>query len=436
MTEDAKRAKDESAAQKDRVEEQQNNQDKEVSDTDTASQTDEKTQAKATSDQAEDNNSTKTTVVPESEDEEATESEEKAERDGTADEKKDGESEAEPEENDTANEDGVAEDDNKVEKIEIEIEADDFKEPGSDFQSDVREQIENCKFEIVAALQESVHNELEEVTERQVRKIERRRRSGVIVRDIIILILSIIVGFFAYCLYDAQYFEFLRPKCEENSSCETESKNNSEPTEEAVKDTVWYQQNYGYLLDSLKLNLDADKISAYYLYTGDYKVDEIEPEYLLGMAYNKLDANVSYDSDSGIAVPAKDLQTAFVNLVGKADGFVKRNFTYHCANFTYDKANDKFTTPSLLCADTAKREIAEEVDEIYEEGSAIYFLTTAAIYDRKEESFYSFDDLFKPVVRNVARGDFAKHKSLFNQYQYQFKKVDGKYYFSGVMKLR
>lgn len=329
--------------------------------------------------------------------------------------------------------------------IEISIELPDQDESNqkkasdTNFQESVREQIENCKFEIISSLQDSIHGELKDYTIKQIRKVERRRRTGVIVRDIIILVLAAIVGYFSYCLYDAKYFDFMKSECERQGNCESvnEGSNNSQvQAPEVVKDTAWYQRNYGYLFDSLKINLNADKVSAYYLYSGDYKVSEIQPSYLLAMAYNRLNSNITYDSDKGIMIPANDLKNSFTNLFGSADHFAKQKFTYDCANFEYDKESDSFVTPSIQCNSTSNRQIVEEIDEIYEEGNAMYFLTTAAIYDKAEEGFYTFDNLFKPVAKNVEKDDLSKHKSLLNQYQYRFKKVDDKYYFSDIVKLK
>lgn len=95
-----------------------------------------------------------------------------------------------------------------------------------DFQAEIRDQIENCKFEIVAALQESVHNEMRHVMQNQIRKTERRRVFGVVVRDILILILIVIAGFFAYRLYEYGEFKFLFPACDQDSqsgSCENQA---------------------------------------------------------------------------------------------------------------------------------------------------------------------------------------------------------------------
>lgn len=307
----------------------------------------------------------------------------------------------------------------------------------NDFQTNIREQIENVKFEIISSIQENLHTELKDYMLKQIRKTERRRRIGVIVRDVVILLLAIVVGYFGYCLYDAQYFDFMRPVCDPDSVCEDRKNDNTEAAEpEVVKDTAWYQRNYGTLFDSLQINLNADKVGAYYLYSDDYKVSEIQPNYLLAMAYNRLNSNITYDSDKGIMVPANDLKASFINLFGSADHFTKQSFTYDCAEFTYDRMSDSFITPSMQCNSTSNRQIIEEIDEIYEEGNAMYFLTTATIFDKAVESFYSFDNLFKPIVQNVEKTDFSKHKSVLNRYQYRFKKVDNKYYFSDIVKLK
>lgn len=306
-----------------------------------------------------------------------------------------------------------------------------------EFQTGIREQIENVKFEIISSIQENLHSELKDYTLKQIRKIERRRRIGVIVRDVVILLLAVVVGYFGYCLYDAQYFDFMQPFCEQSDSCEDDKNEGDTKTDsEVVKDTAWYQRTYGYLFDSLQINLNADKVSAYYLYSDDYKVSDIQPSYLLAMAYNRLNSNITYDSDKGIMVPANDLKTSFVNLFGDAEYFTKQNFTYDCAEFTYDRVSDSFITPSVQCNSTSNRQIVEEVDEIYEEGNVIYFLTTAAIFDKAEGSLYTFDNLFKPVAQNVEKADFAKYKASSNRYQYRFKKIDDKYYFSDIVKLK
>ena len=316
-----------------------------------------------------------------------------------------------------------------------------------EFQAEIREQIENCKFEIVAALQENIHTELTEVMEKQIRKVERRRRAGFWLRDIIILILSVAVGFCLYFLYDAQYFDFILPRRDSNDSGESSITANSQDEPEVVKDKDWYLAEYKDLFQSLQTGLDANRISAYYLYSGDYKASEIPSEYLLAMAYSKLSlsrstSNIQNNTADVIVndtvILATDLRKAFIDLIGTDEGFEKQNFKYDCTEFRYDRTIDSFvatTVSSCTNSPAAGRSILEEVDNVYEEGNVLYFLTTATVYDRADGSFYGFNNLFKPLVKNVEEGDLSRHSSLLNHYQYQFKKKNDKYYFSSIVKL-
>lgn len=305
-----------------------------------------------------------------------------------------------------------------------------------DFQTEVREQIENCKFEIISSLQESVHRELKNVMHDQIRKTERRRIRGVIVRDIFILILAVVVGYFGYCLYDAKYFDFFQPSCEKETTCQPDTNTpDPEPEPEEVKDFAWYYKTYSYLFDGLRTNLNADTVSAYYLYSGDYKVADIPSNYLLGMAYNQLSAQ-NYTTNN-ILVSADDLRLAFNHTFGSTDYFNKSSFSHACHDFTYEKSTDTFVAPILNCTDDSTRKILEEVTDIYEEGNVLYFLTTATVYDRSDNSFYTFDNLFRPVATDVTEADLTTYAGLLNKYQYQFKRTDNNnYYFSAITKLK
>lgn len=306
-----------------------------------------------------------------------------------------------------------------------------------EFQEAVREQIENCKNELKVSLEQSIRQEFSLIVKKQLKAANRRRRIGAIVRDIVILILAATVGYFGWCLYDVRYFDWIGPQQEVSAPDVSGNQEVNEP-EAVVKDTRWYVNNYGYLFEDLQLDLNADNVEAYYLYSDDRKVSEIKPAYLLGMAYNKVmpTAESSADTTARTSVTAADLRMAFEGMFGTADYFEKVSFTHGCKKFTYVREDDIFVTENGDCSSKSEREIVEEVDEMYEEGSVLYVLTTAAIYDADEASFYSFDNLFKPAVTNAEKSDLGKNRAVLNQYQYQFKKTGEKYHFSGVVKLQ
>ena len=304
-----------------------------------------------------------------------------------------------------------------------------------EFQTEIREQIENCKNELQSALTQSIQEEFKVIVEKQLQVANRRRRTAVILRDMMILLLAVVVGYFGWCLYDVRYFGWMGTRGDCNENC-SEVAELHEP-EEIVKDTRWYINNYGYLFEDLQLGLNADEIEAYYLYSDDRKVNEIRPAYLLGMAYNKVMPTTSpTEPEVNTTVSAADLRTAFTGLFGTADYFEKVGFTHGCKKFVYARESDSFVTKNGDCSVESEREIVEEIDEMYEEGSVLYILTTAAIYDTKEANFYNFDSLFKPAVTNATRDDLVKNKAVLNRYQYQFKKIGEKYHFSGVVKLQ
>lgn len=302
-----------------------------------------------------------------------------------------------------------------------------------EFQAELRTQIENCKNELQITLERSIKQEFSTIVNRQIKAANRRRRVGVVVRDVIIVLLLAAVGYLGWCLYDVRYFDWMGPKVEDSQ--EVSGSQEIDEPEEVIKDTRWYVNNYGYLFEDLQLGLDADSVEAYYLYSDDRKVSEIKTAYLLGMAYNKVMPTVT-PAATGSTVAAADLRTAFEGMFGTLDYFEKTSFTHGCKKFTYTRETDSFVTENGDCEVDSEREIVEVIDEMYEEGSVLYVLTTAAIYDDKEASFYSFDNLFKPAATNVSKDDLAKNRASLNRYQYQFKKTGEKYHFSGIVKLQ
>lgn len=301
----------------------------------------------------------------------------------------------------------------------------------------VREQVVNVAAEIKTSLAESIRIEYRTFVAQELKRANRRRRLSNFLHDIVIVLFAVVAVYFGYCLYDAHYFDFMKTECERAGNCTVEeNKPAEEKTESAgpVKDATWYVANYSYLYQNLQTKLDADNVAAYYLYTGDRNVSEIRPEYLLAMAYNQLLPN-SDPTATEIRIASGVMAQAFRDTFGEAATMEKVSFQHGCLKFTYDKAEESFTAENKTCELNKNREIVEKIEKIYEEGEVIYVITNAGVYDKTEESFYRFDNLFQPVVKNAEKESFDKHTSVLNRYQYQFKKKNDQYYFSGIVKL-
>lgn len=302
----------------------------------------------------------------------------------------------------------------------------------AEFQESVREQIENARSEIITELQVTIQHEISDVMVRQAQKERRKRRWSAFVHDLIILLLLGLIGYMGYCLYDAEYFDFLPRRCEQEGTCQ-EIENDGHQLSEVVKDTAWYKTNYGYLFDGLQLDLDPDGLDAHYLYSGDYRAGDIKPAYLLAMAYNRVAPTLGSNE---ITVSEETLKYGFIETFGSLDHYARGGFRNGCLNFNYERSEASYVAADVTCSRQSEREILEQIDEIYEEGNALYFITTATIYDAQEESFYSFEDPFRAVATGVTKNDLNKTQARLNHYQYQFKKTDGQYYFDAIVKLK
>jgi len=294
-------------------------------------------------------------------------------------------------------------------------------------------------------LLESISETFQTTLNTQLKRADRRRRWNNFFRDLIIIILTLGLGYTCHLLYNLGY------RIEDTKLVNTNEAHNEEQqqTSEPVKDDTWYLANYSYLLDQIKTDLNADSVSAYYLYSDDYKLEDIKPEYLLNMAYRQVAQDQASAAEEGseqptaenpsqnnqISIESSTLRNKFTELFGDSAKFYAGNFSAGCLNFTYQRATDTFEAKNQTCALNQHREVVEEIERIYQEGEVMYVISRAGIYDKDERSFYNFNDLFRPVAKDAERSDFDSHKDQLNRYQYQFKKSGEKFYFSKITKL-
>lgn len=321
-----------------------------------------------------------------------------------------------------------------VEEAEIVDKTNEAKVPEDDYLESIRDQIENCKNELSTSLQLSIADEYNTIVQQQLARAERRRRWNNFFHDVVIIAVVFVAVYFWCCLADAHYFSFMKSECERNNTCATQDATATE-TAGPVKDANWYLANYSYLFEDLKMGLNADDLAAYYLYSDDRKVSQIEPNYLLSMAYNRTNTTVTPDQ-SEITVTVDAMQKAFRSMFGSLDDYEAVDFDHGCLKFKFERSTQSFVAKNQTCDNSGRREIVEKIDKIYEEGEAIYILTTAAIYDQAEQNLYNFDNLFQPVVLNADADDISLYSANLNTYQYQFKKVDQDYRFASVTKLK
>lgn len=314
------------------------------------------------------------------------------------------------------------------------VTAEEPKKTDDEFLKSIREQIENCKEEIKTSLHDSISKEMKNYVASEVGRANRRRRWNNFFHDIVIIALAVVAVYFGYCLYDARYFSFLKTDCEKAGTC-VDASQEAEPTAGPVKDATWYLANYRYLFDNIQTNLDADSLEAYYLYADDRKVSEIEPKYLLSMAYNQV-SDIKTNEKNEKTFSSEQMSEAFRETFGSTELYAPGDFNHGCESFRYLKDSKSFISEDTDCQENSKREIVEKIDRIYEEGEVIYIATIAAIRDKTTLGLYNFNNLFKPVTLGVESEELGLYSESLNRYQYQFKKKGEQYYFAGITKIK
>lgn len=341
----------------------------------------------------------------------------------------------------------MAKKENVTKKEEIEIKKEvvtSIKEKVlNDLEKEIKESIVENTSQFKEDLKEELNNDIQvevaNIMKQEERKLIKGKNMAIFKRDIVLLLFFGIIVYFGYCLYDVKYFSFMKSECEKNGTCVVQEGNGNsvlEPNQpQVIKDKNWYIENYGYLMDEVKVTMNPDQVSAYYLYSSDHQLSDIKTSYLLNMAYHHLNKKDIKTNSMNITVEGEVLRKAYEEVFGSMNLYQNVNFTYDCLNFVYNQEKDRFVAENEKCG-VAKNEIVEEIDAMNEEGDVLYINTIAAIYNESEKSFYTFDDLFEAVVSNVTREDISKYAKKLNRYQYQFKKVDNVYYLDSITKLK
>ncbi len=316
-----------------------------------------------------------------------------------------------------------------------------LSEVNKEIKNSIMENTKKYKEDLRVELLEDVNSEVADLVKKEEKRILKGKNASIFKRDVIISLLFALILYFGYCLYDVKYFNFMKSECERNGNCSITENNsnlngeNKEQVSEIVKDKDWYIEHFGDLLEKTKLSLNADSVSAYYLYSTDRKVSEMKSSILLNLAYNSLSSKSIKTNSVNITVEGEELKNAFEALFGSLVNYKPTSFSYNCLNFKYSEDKDRYTAENNKC-ETSNNKILEEIEDMYEEGDVLYIITNATIYNESENSFYTFDNLYEPEVTGVTENDVKENARRLNRYQYQFKKNEDAYYLDSIIKLK
>jgi hypothetical protein len=285
---------------------------------------------------------------------------------------------------------------------------------------------QEVKETIIDDLLSIIEKETKDKLDKMEKKIYKYKNTTIRKRNILILILLVIIILETKVLYDNNLLNFSKNN---NASLEQSSDITSN-TNDNIKDSNWYLENYSYLIDNIKTNLSSDDIT--YLYQGNYTETTINNNIRLNMAYQLLDNNEITIENSVITISEEDLKDNYKKIFGSLDNYKAENFTNNCIQFIYNKT--MYMAIDTNCNDNSL-EIIEKIKNIYEEDNNIIIETIVGLYNNSDNSLSNINNQI--VVNNYSKSDnLSNLEDKLNSYKYTFQKIDNNYYLKEINKVK
>lgn len=307
-----------------------------------------------------------------------------------------------------------------------------------EYEKELDKYFEEKKNEVSVEITKKVDDQIElKVNKRmkeEEKKYARTQKFKIVRRNLIIIILLAVIGYFGYCLFDIDYFNIRtkvvapQPYPKDESPTDPNIKDNtpdepskpdvpSEPIIDTKPDPSYYIENYGYLIDNLQIN--DEKI--YDLYNQKITSNTISNELKLKIAYKNLPSNSLTTNNNTISFSASALLDSAKKIFGESTTLNMDIFSYNKTKFIY--YNDTYL---------GLNETEEELNFIYEISSAeeiedklIFDVLIAKV--SPEKALLDKDD--KIILENYNNEKLTDLKDSLKSYKITFQNINSNYIF-------
>lgn len=290
--------------------------------------------------------------------------------------------------------------------------------------------LEDRKVDIEKELTNKIDEQIElKVTKRmkeEEKKLSRGKTGKIICRDIIILLLLGVIGYFGYCLYDVDYFN-IRTKVVDKTSDnkkDDEIKNNdkednNEPVVDTKPDSSYYIKNYGYLLD----NLLIDDKEIYNLFTKTITRDIIPNELVLKIAYKNINKVLITNNNDMITFHKDSLLESAKKIFGEDINIKNEMFIYNNIKFMY--YNDTYIG---LKEESSSINLINKIINANEENNELTF--EFIIAKTSENKLLDIEDNI--IEEEYDNKDITEYKDKLSTYIIVFEKSEDNYIFKNI----
>lgn len=286
--------------------------------------------------------------------------------------------------------------------------------------------IKEVKDEILKNLPKQVEIEVQGKLDKMEKRIYKQKQRTILKKNILIIILLLLVIFEGKILYDNG---LLNNK--NNNECNIKQDNianNENEIEDSKEDLSWYIENYSYLLDNVRTNLD--QYNKYYLYKENRKVEEIDNKIKLNIAYQNINKEDIISKDGFITFEETKLREAYQTIFNTE--FKNENFQDYCTDFIYNESLHKYLAIEVTCS-SIENEMIEEIIDIKDENNNIVITTVVGLKDKNNNNLTNIDG---NIIYKNFNGDIKNYRDKLNSYEYIFTNKDNKYYFTEIKKVK
>lgn len=293
---------------------------------------------------------------------------------------------------------------------------------------ELNKHLKEQKEEIIKELNSKIENQIEfNITKRlkdEEKRIMRGKTGKIIRRDIIIIILLAIVGYFGYCLYDVDYFN-IRTKIvetpkEPSNDKQNDEDNNNEPVVDIKPDSSYYIENFGYLVN--RLNIVDESIFS--LYQENVALEDLNNELILKIAYKNLPKNTINIDNNMITFSSENIQETAKNIFGEDIIIQDEMFSYNNIKFMY--YNETYIG---LKEEETKVGFLSKIIDAQEKNNALTFEIIVAKLSPENKLLNNLDQV---IIEDYQNEDLASIKEKLNIYSITFENINDNYIFKNI----
>ena len=293
---------------------------------------------------------------------------------------------------------------------------------------ELNKHLKEQKEEITKELNSKIENQIEfNITKRlkdEEKRIMRGKTGKIIRRDIIIIILLAIVGYFGYCLYDVDYFN-IRTKIvetpkEPSNDKQNDEDNNNEPVVDIKPDSSYYIENFGYLVN--RLNIVDESIFS--LYQENVALEDLNNELILKIAYKNLPKNTININNNMITFSSENIQETAKNIFGEEIIIQDEMFSYNNIKFMY--YNETYIG---LKEEETKVGFLSKIIDAQEKNNALTFEIIVAKLSPENKLLNNLDQV---IIEDYQNEDLASIKEKLNIYSITFENINDNYIFKNI----